>query len=289
MNTNSIEAISLSKQYPGFALEDVSFTLPQGCIMGFIGQNGAGKTTTIKRLLGLVQGGGEVHLLGEKEGYGLRKVKEQVGVFLEGSFFNEVIRVQDIDSILPHITPRWDKGYYSFLLDRFQIPRKKYLRELSKGMGTKLRLATILARHPKLLILDEPMSGLDPVARSQVMDLFLEFIQDGEHSVFLSTHITTDLEQAADYITFIHEGKLVFSQEKDRVMEEYGLAQGTEEALKSLGPDVLIAMRKGRYHAKGLVNNRQEAARREPSLLVEPARLEDIMVMMAKEEESWLG
>ena len=154
MNTNSIEAISLSKQYPGFTLEDVSFTLPQGCIMGFIGQNGAGKTTTIKRLLGLVQGGGEVHLLGEKEGYGLRKVKEQVGVFLEGSFFNEVIRVQDIDSILSRITPRWDKGYYSFLLDRFQIPRKKYLRELSKGMGTKLRLATILARHPKLLILD---------------------------------------------------------------------------------------------------------------------------------------
>ena len=179
MNTNSIEAISLSKQYPGFALEDVSFTLPQGCIMGFIGQNGAGKTTTIKRLLGLVQGGGEVHLLGEKEGYGLRKVKEQVGVFLEGSFFNEVIRVKDIDSILSRITPRWDKGYYSFLLDRFQIPRKKYLRELSKGMGTKLRLATILARHPKLLILDEPMSGLDPVARSQVMDLFLEFIRIG--------------------------------------------------------------------------------------------------------------
>ena len=181
MNDTVLQVQGLRKNYPAFTLSEVSFSLEAGRIMGFIGRNGAGKTTTIKRLLGLVQGGGEVHLLGEKEGYGLRKVKEQVGVFLEGSFFNEVIRVQDIDSILSRITPRWDKGYYSFLLDRFQIPRKKYLRELSKGMGTKLRLATILARHPKLLILDEPMSGLDPVARSVVMYVFLEFFQDGEH------------------------------------------------------------------------------------------------------------
>ena len=261
MTTNSIEAVNIGKKYLDFTLENVSFTLPQGCIMGFIGQNGAGKTTVIKRLLGLTSGQGKAVLLGKEHGGQDLETKQQIGVLLDGSFFSELLRPRDIDAVLKRIYKRWDSSLYRQYLEQFEIPQNKLINQLSKGMKTKIRLAAAMSCRPRLLILDEPASGLDPVARSQLMDIFQQFIQDEQNSIFLSTHITADLEKIADYITFLHKGRLIFSEEKDLLLEQYGLAKGEPAWLEALG-DLVISHKEGRYSAQALVRDREQAARR---------------------------
>lgn len=284
MTTNSIEAVNIGKKYPGFTLEDVSFTLPQGCIMGFIGQNGAGKTTVIKRLLGLVAGQGQAILLGRENGGQVPEIKQQIGVMMDDSFFSELLRPQDIDKVLRRLYRNWDSGLYFQYLEQFEIPRNKLLRQLSKGMKTKVRLAAAISHRPRLLILDEPASGLDPVARSQLDEIFLQFIQDEQNSIFFSTHITADLEKVADYITFLHQGRLIFSMEKDRLLEQYGLAKGEPGQLDALG-DLVISRRDGQYSAQALVRDRQQAAAICPGLTIDQPSLDDIMVFFVKGEQ----
>lgn len=284
MTTNSIEAVNIGKKYPGFALEDVSFVLPQGCIMGFIGQNGAGKTTVIKRLLGLVSGQGQAILLGRKDGGQIPEIKQQIGVMMDDSFFSELLRPQDIDKVLKRLYRNWDSSLYFQYLEQFEIPRNKLLRQLSKGMKTKVRLAAAISHRPRLLVLDEPASGLDPVARSQLDEIFLQFIQDEQNSIFFSTHITADLEKMADYITFLHQGRLIFSKEKDRLLEEYGLAKGEPELLDALG-DLVISRRDGQYSAQALVRDRQQAAAICPGLVIDRPSLDDIMVFFSRGEQ----
>lgn len=284
MTTNSIEAVNIGKKYPGFALEDVSFVLPQGCIMGFIGQNGAGKTTVIKRLLGLVSGQGQAILLGREDGGQIPEIKQQIGVMMDDSFFSELLRPQDIDKVLKRLYRNWDSSLYFQYLEQFEIPRNKLLRQLSKGMKTKVRLAAAISHRPRLLVLDEPASGLDPVARSQLDEIFLQFIQDEQNSIFFSTHITADLEKMADYITFLHQGRLIFSKEKDRLLEEYGLAKGEPELLDALG-DLVISRRDGQYSAQALVRDRQQATAICPGLVIDRPSLDDIMVFFSKGEQ----
>lgn len=284
MTTNSIEAVKIGKRYQGFTLENVSFCLPQGCIMGFIGQNGAGKTTAIKRLLGLTAGQGQALLLGKENGGQDPEIKQQIGVLMDGSFFSELLRPRDIDVVLKRIYRNWDSSLYGQYLDQFEIPKNKLLNQLSKGMKTKVRLAAAMSHRPRLLILDEPASGLDPVARNQLMDIFLQFIQDEQNSIFLSTHITADLEKIADYITFLHKGRLIFSEEKDSLLEQYGLAKGEPACLEALG-DLAISRKEGRYSAQALVRDREEAARICPNLVIDRPNLDDIMVFFAKGEQ----
>ncbi|MCI8933022.1 MAG: ABC transporter ATP-binding protein [Clostridiaceae bacterium] len=284
MTTNSIEAVNIGKKYLDFTLENVSFTLPQGCIMGFIGQNGAGKTTVIKRLLGLTSGQGKAVLLGKENGGQDLETKQQIGVLLDGSFFSELLRPRDIDAVLKRIYKRWDSSLYRQYLEQFEIPQKKLINQLSKGMKTKIRLAAAMSCRPRLLILDEPASGLDPVARSQLMDIFQQFIQDEQNSIFLSTHITADLEKIADYITFLHKGRLIFSEEKDLLLEQYGLAKGEPAWLEALG-DLVISHKEGRYSAQALVRDREQAARLCPGLVIDRPSLDDIMVFFAKGEQ----
>lgn len=284
MTTNSIEAVNIGKKYPGFTLEDVSFVLPQGCIMGFIGQNGAGKTTVIKRLLGLVSGQGQAILLGREDGGQIPEIKQQIGVMMDDSFFSELLRPQDIDKVLKRLYRNWDSSLYFQYLEQFEIPRNKLLRQLSKGMKTKVRLAAAISHRPRLLVLDEPASGLDPVARSQLDEIFLQFIQDEQNSIFFSTHITADLEKMADYITFLHQGRLIFSKEKDRLLEEYGLAKGEPELLDALG-DLVISRRDGQYSAQALVRDRQQAAAICPGLVIDRPSLDDIMVFFSRGEQ----
>lgn len=285
MNTNSIEAIRIGKKYADFELKDVSFALPQGCIMGFVGENGAGKTTTIKRLLGLIEGTGTVKLLGVEGGGRDNGVKQQLGVVLDNSFFSDYLRAQDIDAILKRLYQNWDSMQFRAYLDRFEIPRGKLLRELSKGMKTKVQIATALSHHAKLLILDEPTSGLDPVARSEVIDLFLEFIQDEQNSIFLSSHITADLEKIADYITFIHRGQLVFSDVKDLLLEQYGIAKGEAEQLNRLEQGLVLARRHSQYSCEALVRDRAAAQAQCPLLTVDPPTLDDIMLFIVRGEK----
>lgn len=285
MSEFSIEVKNLGKQYPNFALENINFALPRGCIMGFVGQNGAGKTTTIKRLLGLISGSGQVSLLGQEQGYESPQIKQQIGVMLDGSFFSEYLRLCDLDSILKNLYSGWDSKVFYQYADRFQLPRKQIMKEFSKGMKTKAQLAAALGHSPQLLILDEPASGLDPIARSEVVDIFLEYIQNPQNAIFLSSHITADLERIADYITFLHRGKLVFSAEKDALGAQYALAKGNPAQIDALGQDLVISRRDGDFTCEALVRNRALAAQRCPGMALETPSLDELMLFIVRGEQ----
>ena len=210
--TNCIEVRGLCKAFDGFALKDVSFTLPGGCIMGLIGENGAGKTTTLKCLLGLLRrDGGDISLLGCDPWDQPRRAKAEVGAVLDDCFFHDSLRPRDVSAILAPVFPAWDEGLFRDYLDKFQLPWKKTVKELSRGMKMKLSLAAALAHRPRLLILDEATAGLDPVVRDSILEELLSFVSDEEHAVLLSSHITGDLEKIADYITYLHRGQVILS------------------------------------------------------------------------------
>ena len=273
---NALELNRVCKQYDTFALDQVSFTLPRGYIMGFIGENGAGKTTTIKAILGLVHYEGDISVLGRPQEE-ITAVKEQVGVVLEEATFPELLNARDINSILSGVYKTWDAGRFSGLLQRFSLEEKKRIKDYSRGMKMKLALAVALAHDSQLLILDEPTSGLDPVVREEVLDMLLEFIQNPSHSILISSHILSDLERICDYITFIHKGRILLSLPKEELNQTYGIYQGSEEALQRLPKEAILGLRRGQFGCQALVL--REAA---GNLPLEPAELEETMVLMIK-------
>ncbi|MGI5895267.1 MAG: ABC transporter ATP-binding protein [Candidatus Merdivicinus sp.] len=278
---NAIEIRSLKKCYPDFTLDDVSFTLPEGSIMGFIGENGAGKTTTIKSILGLIHPeGGEITVLGKDPAKNRREIGEEIGVVLDGAFFHDTMRPNDISSVMSRIHSHWDSQMFSEYCHRFSLPMRKPAKDFSKGMKAKLALAVALSHHPRLLILDEATSGLDPVVRNEMLDLFLEFIEDEKHSILLSSHITSDLEKIADYITFLHNGKIIFSMSKDEMMERFGVLKCGKADESRLDRRHILGERRSRFDCEFLVDNRMDSAYRE--MLIEPASIDDIMTFFAK-------
>ncbi len=280
---NAIEIRGLCKHYQDFSLQDVSFDVPGGCIMGFIGENGAGKTTTLKSILGLVRwDGGTVTVLGRDPVADRAAVGRELGVVLDGGFFSPAMRTGDISSVMARLHPDWDKALFASYCERFSLPAKKPFKDFSKGMTAKLMLATALSHRPKLLILDEATSGLDPVVRNEILDIFLEFIEDDEHTILLSSHITSDLEKVADYITFIHEGRIVFSKTKDELRERYGVLKCARSHADALEGAHVIGRRDSKFDAELLVDNLPEARRLHPDILAEPAALDDIMTFLAK-------
>lgn len=280
---NAIEIRGLCKHYQDFSLQDVSFDVPGGCIMGFIGENGAGKTTTLKSILGLVRwDGGTVTVLGCDPVADRAAVGRELGVVLDGGFFSPAMRTGDISSVMARLHPDWDKALFASYCERFSLPAKKPFKDFSKGMTAKLMLATALSHRPKLLILDEATSGLDPVVRNEILDIFLEFIEDDEHTILLSSHITSDLEKVADYITFIHEGRIVFSKTKDELRERYGVLKCARSHADALEGAHVIGRRDSKFDAELLVDNLPEARRLHPDILAEPAALDDIMTFLAK-------
>lgn len=280
---SAIEVRGLCKHYKDFSLQNVTFTVPGGSIMGFIGENGAGKTTTIKSILGLLHtDGGSVSVLGRDPVTDRRAIGQDIGVVLDGSFFYEGMRAKDISAVMARLHSRWDKEAFAAYCKRFSLPMAKPFKEFSKGMRAKLALTTALAHHPKLLVLDEATSGLDPVVRSEMLDLFLEFIQDEEHSILLSSHITSDLEKVADYITFIHDGKIVFSKTKDEILEQYGVVKCEKARAGTLEGAHVLGRRDSKFDTELLVDNRPEVHRLYPSVLTEQASIDDIMTFFAK-------
>lgn len=218
---NILEVKNLCKSYDGFKLRNVSFELPKGTIMGLVGENGAGKTTTIKAILNLIKiNDGTIKVFGLDSRENEIEIKEDIGVVLENGFLSEYLTPDDINSCLKNIYKNWDTELYFKYIEDFKLPRDKVSKDYSSGMKMKLKLAASLAHHPKLLILDEPTSGLDPIARSEILDVFQDFIQDEEHSVFVSSHITSDLENIADYITFINNGEIVLSKTRDEFLDK---------------------------------------------------------------------
>lgn len=277
---NAIVVKNLSKKYKGFTLDNVSFTLPSGCIMGFIGANGAGKSTTIRLMLDLAKrDSGEISILGADPSTASADLKERIGVVMDECGFPETLNLRDIGTIMSKCYRTWDSARFSELSTKFDLPLKKQVKEYSRGMKMKLSIAVALSHDSRVLILDEATSGLDPVVRDEVLDVFLEFIQDEGHSIFISSHIMSDLEKVCDYITFIRDGRVLLSQEKDLLREKYLVVKCSESELENIEKSAVVGVRRSRFGVEALVERRFVPK----GVISDPAGLEDIMLYFVKE------
>lgn len=283
---NILEIKNLSKKYKGFELKNVNMELPKGMIMGFIGENGAGKTTTIKSILNIInRDSGEIKIFGLDNKENERKIKEDIGVVLDDSFLSEYLNPSDINKIMKNIYKNWDEKLYFKYIEDFKLPKEKISKEYSSGMKMKLKIAVALAHHPKLLILDEPTSGLDPVARNEILDIFQEFIQDEDHGIFVSSHITSDLEHIADYITFINNGEIIFTKTRDELLENYGIVKCSEEQFKKIYPKDYIKYKKNKYEYDVLIEDKYEFKKKYDISVIDKTSLENIMLIYIKGEK----
>ena len=283
---DALSVDKLCKTYPGFALRDVSFSLPEGYIMGFVGQNGAGKTTTIKCVLNMVaREGGTVEVLGRDAAANDVAVKQDVGVVFDQPFYPAGWTVAQVAAALHPFYARWDTALFNSYIDRFDLPRSKKVRDLSRGMGMKLMLATALSHHARLLILDEPTSGLDPVARDDLLDVLAGYISGGDSSVLFSTHITEDLSRIADYITIIDAGRIVFTGTKDDLAETYRMIHGGPGQLNGAARDHAIGLRTTETGFSALM--RATDALSLPSAIAqEDPSIDDVLIHIAKQRSA---
>ena len=281
MEENSILVEDLCKTFPGFTLDHVSFTVPKGRIVGFIGENGAGKSTTIKLILNeLKKDGGSIEVLGKD--HSDCAVKEDIGVVFDECNFHDVFTAKNIEKILSGVYKTWDSGLYRQYLKRFQLPENKPVGSFSKGMKMKLSILCALAHKPKLLIMDEATTGLDPVVRDEILDLFLEFIQDEEHSVFFSSHITSDIQKIADYVILLHQGKVIFEEQKDDLVYNYGILRCGKEAFAGVSQEDYLIHRTTNVSEEMLVRDRDAVKRKYRDMIVDNATLEEIMLFYIK-------
>ena len=281
---NSALTVSgLTKRYEGFTLADISIEVPQGTITGLIGENGAGKSTTLHSILGLVhRDGGEISILGAPAEGLQPEARENIGVVFDGTNFSEELTPKRLNKVLKGVYSSWDEGYFLALLNKLSLPVSKKIKSFSKGMKAKLSIAAAFAHHPKLLILDEATSGLDPVMRDDMLDMFLEFVQDEENSILLSSHITSDLEKVADHIIFLHEGRLIFSKPKDELLENYGIVKCGAAQFEAIDRQDIITCRKQEYEWQVLVSDRNSAQKRYPNAMVIPASIDEIMLLYVR-------
>lgn len=275
----------ITKKYKGFTLDHVSFQLPKGTIIGFIGENGAGKTTTIKSILNLIHlDEGKIQVFGKDACLNEKQVKEDIGVVLSESSFPENMNLTYINKVMMRIYKNWDSTMYFAYAKRFQLPLDKRIKDFSKGMRMKLAITCAMSHHAKLLILDEATSGLDPIVRDEILEVFMDFIQDEEHSILLSSHITSDIEKIADYIVFIHEGKIVLNEAKDDLLEQYGVFKTDEQGLNMLDKSDYVGYRKSSVQIEVLVKNREAIRKKIKNAVIDPASLENIMLFTVKGE-----
>lgn len=275
----------LTKTYKDFVLNEVSFSVPSGSVVGLIGENGAGKSTTISAALGLVQKeAGSVSVLGKEELD--NEVKEQIGVVFDGNNFSEILSPKKIGRVMRDIYQSWDDHTFMALLKKFSLPAGKPIKQFSKGMKMKLAIAVALSHNSKLLILDEATSGLDPVVRDDILDMLLDFVQDESHSILVSSHITSDLEKIADYIVFIHEGRVVFSKPKDELTEQYGIIKCGSAQFDALDKSEIIVYRKMDYEWQVLVADRNQMQKKYPKAMIVPASIDEIMLLYVKGESA---
>lgn len=282
---NILSVKNLTKSYPRFKLDNVTFDIPRGSIMGFIGENGAGKTTTIKSILNLIKkDSGTITMFGRDDYQNDVSVNESIGVVFDENCFQDNMTVKDINKILKRIYKQWDENTFYKFMDEFKLPDDKAVKGFSKGMKMKLSLAAAMSHHAKLLILDEATSGLDPISRDEILDIFLDFIQDENNAILLSSHITSDLDKIADYITFIHEGKIVFSKSKDELREHMGIVKCGSKAFSDMDTSHIIRYRKNNYNYEVLIDNRPEFMKYNKETVVERCTVDDIMLFYVRGE-----
>ena len=281
---NALKISGLTKTYKDFMLDHVSFAVPCGSIVGLIGENGAGKSTTINAALGLIQKESGVVSILERESLD-QDIKEQIGVVFDGSNYPEILSPRKLNRVMKNIYQSWDEQTYINLLQQFSLPPDKHIKQFSKGMKMKLAISAALSHHSKLLILDEATSGLDPGVRDDILDMLLDFVQDEEHSILVSSHITSDLEKIADYIVFIHAGKVIFSRPKDELIEQYGILKCGAAQFDALDRSDIIVYRKLDYEWQVLISDREKLQRKYPKALIVPATIDEIMLLYVKGEK----
>ena len=281
-----LEVKNLNKKYKDFQLKNVNLSLPKGMIMGLIGENGAGKTTTIKAVLNIINtDSGEIKIFGLDNKKEEKKIKQDIGVVLDDSFLSEYLNPMDINKIMKNFYQNWDEKLYFKYIEEFKLPKNKISKDYSSGMKMKLKIAVALSHHPKLLILDEPTSGLDPVARNEILDIFQDFIQDEEHAILVSSHITSDLEHIADYITFINNGEIVLTKTKDELLDRYGIVKCSEQEFKKINKADYLKYKKNRYEYEILVENKNEFKRKYDIQIIDKPTIEEIMLIYIKGEK----
>ena len=281
-----LQVNNLTKQYTDFTLDRVSFSVQKGTIMGLIGENGAGKSTTINAILNLIRKDeGSVTFWGQKLSSS-KQLKEEIGVVFDGINFYETLTPFKVGKIAGAAYRQWDAQLFKDYLKRFQLPADKEIKSLSKGMKMKLSIAVALSHKPKLLILDEATSGLDPVMRDDILDVFLDFVQDENHSILMSSHITTDLEKIADYITFIHQGKVLFCKTKDELRYNYGIIRCGATLFDQLDKDEILVYRKDEYQWNVLVADKEKARKKYKKAVVDDATIDDILLLYVKGEQT---
>lgn len=282
METNAIEIRGLSKHYKGFSLENLNLDLPYGCVLGLVGENGAGKSTTIRLIMdALERDGGSVSVLGaDNKSREFLDRKEDVGVVLDETFVPEILTARQLGRIMAGTFKRWDQGVYEDWIQRLDLPWDKKFKEYSRGMTMKLGIAAALSHHPRLLLLDEATGGLDPMVREELLEVFADFAAQDGHAVLLSSHIVSDLERICDYIAFLHKGRLVLCEEKDVLLDKYGILKCSKEQLKNIPEEAVHGKRIGTYGVEALVE--REFMPRD--VVIDRPTLEDIILYMVKGE-----
>lgn len=279
---NAIECRGLTKAYQDFTLDDLTFDLPAGCILGLVGENGAGKSTTLKLLMNAIpRDGGQVTVLGaDNQSPGFLDTKQDIGVVLDEACFPEVITPKELGKIMGYAYQNWDQSQYEGYLARFRLPLNKKFKDFSRGMKMKLAIAVALSHHPRLLILDEATNGLDPMVRDEILDIFNEFTRQEDHSILISSHIVSDLEKICDYIAFLHKGKLMLYEEKDALYQHYGRLLCSAEDYLTLDPNAVKGKKESPYGVEVIVDRNLIP----PQWNLSPVSIEDLFVFMAKEE-----
>lgn len=282
---NVIELSHLEKRYQDFTLRDLSLSVAEGSICGLVGENGAGKSTTIRLLLGAIRrDGGEARVLGcDPASPAFREIKEDIGVVLDEVCFPEVLNAVEVERVLKSAYRNWETETFHALFQRFDLPEKKPLKDYSRGMRMKLAIAAAMSHRPRLLVLDEATAGLDPIARDDVLDLFYDFTRQADHSILISSHILSDLEKLCDTIAFLHKGQLLFCEEKDRLLERYGIFHGTEEQAARIPPEAVSGRNSSQYGGvRVLVDRDRLASGALSGVTLERPSVEDVILFLAR-------
>ena len=279
--TNAIEISGLTKKYDGFTLDNISFNVPKGSIMGFIGQNGAGKTTTIRAILNITKcDAGSIKMLGLDHIQNEYEIKEHIAAVFDEIPFHESLNAIQVGKMFRGLYSGWDEQKYSEYLDRFSLPRKKKIAKFSKGMKMKLQISAALSHGARLLIMDEATTGLDPVVRNEILDIFREYLQDEENSILMSSHITSDLDKIADCVTFIDKGKLLLTGYKDEILESHGILKCAKDDFKEIAAEDYISARVTDFGVEAMVSDRAKAKQKYSGALIERQTLKKLCCSM---------
>lgn len=282
----TIKVKDLNKKYEGFELKNISFEIPEGSIVGLIGENGAGKTTTIKSILNIIKSDGEIQVFGKDIKQNEKEIKSKLGVVLDDSFLSEYLTPKKINSIMKNFYNTWDNKLFENYIKIFKLPENKMIKDFSSGMKMKLKIATAISHKPQILILDEPTSGLDPIVRNEILDIFRQFIAEDEtRSILVSTHITTDLEHISDYIMFIKNGEITLNLPTSEILENYGIVKCDEKDFSKISKEDYEYYRKEKYQYEVLVKNKKMIKSKYGISTIDKASIEDIMLFYIKGEK----